>query len=49
LWLQGGDKVPRWVTRKRENEFRFSVLTFIREQEDVIDERFVKSRDRKER
>jgi hypothetical protein len=47
LWLQGGDKVTRWGTRKRENEVRSSVLTFAREQEDVIDERFVKSRGRK--
>jgi hypothetical protein len=49
LWWKGGEKVTRWVSRKRENGFRSSVLTFAREQEDVIGERFVKSRDRKER
>jgi hypothetical protein len=49
LWLKGGDKVTRWVSRKRENGFGSSVLTFAKEQEDVIGERFVKSRGRKER
>jgi hypothetical protein len=49
LWLKGGDKVTRWVSRKRENGFGSSVLTFAKEQEDGVDERFVKSRDRKER
>jgi hypothetical protein len=49
LWWKGGDKVTRWVSRKRENRFGSSVLTFAKEQEDSIDERFVKSRDRKER
>jgi hypothetical protein len=49
LWWKGGDKVTRWVSRKRENGLRSSVLTFAREQEDGIDERFVKSRGRKER
>jgi hypothetical protein len=49
LWLKGGDKVTRWVIRKRENGFGSSVLTFAKEQEDGVDERFVKSRDRKER
>jgi hypothetical protein len=49
LWLKGGDKVTRWVSRKRENRFGSSVLTFAKEQEDGVDERFVKSRDRKER
>jgi hypothetical protein len=49
LWLKGGDKVTRWVSRKRENGFGSSVLTFAKEQEDAVDERFVKSRDRKER
>jgi hypothetical protein len=47
--LKGGDKVTRWVSRKRENRFGSSVLTFAKEQEDGVDERFVKSRDRKER
>jgi hypothetical protein len=37
------------IKKKRENGFRSSMLTFTREQEDGIDERFVKSRDRKER
>jgi hypothetical protein len=47
--LEGDDKVKRWVSRKRENGFGSSVLTFAKEQEDGVDERFVKFRDRKER
>jgi hypothetical protein len=49
LWSKGGDKVTRWVSRKRENRFGSSVLTFAKEQEDGVEERFAKSRDRKER
>jgi hypothetical protein len=47
LWSKGGDKVTRWVSRKRENGFGSSVLTFAKEQEDGVEERFVKSRGRK--
>jgi hypothetical protein len=49
LWSKGGDKVTRWVSRKRENRFGSSVLTFAKEQEDGVYKRFMKSRDRKER
>jgi hypothetical protein len=49
LWSKGGDKVARWVSRKRENGFGSSVLTFAKDQEDSVDKRFVKSRGRKER
>jgi hypothetical protein len=49
LRLKRGDKVTRWVSRKRENGFRSSVLTFAKEQEDGVEERFIESRDRKER
>jgi hypothetical protein len=35
--------------KKERNGFGSSVLTFAKEQEDSVHERFVKSRDRKER
>jgi hypothetical protein len=37
------------IKKNRENRFGSSVLIFAKEQEDGVDKRFIKSRDRKER
>jgi hypothetical protein len=36
------------IKKERKNGFGSSALTFAKEQEDGVDERFIKSRDRKE-
>jgi hypothetical protein len=37
------------IKKNRENRFGSSMLIFAKEQEDGVDKRFIKSRDRKER